>query len=415
MPDGIDLKRIINLYPETTVTDDDYTIVDSVNGGVKKFALGQALNDLKEDLSSVENNILTDDIKQALLQIAEKVAYIDEDGQDYYDALETALYPPADLVSISCVYTQSGTVYDTDTLDSLKPDLVVTALYDDQTTATVTTYTLSGTLTEGTSTITVSYGGKTASFAVTVSEAPSPSEMWESGVAYTPTVIQNNYINENTGAIESYSGWDWTGYLPCKGATIVVPSAINEGTAGGKYNAFFDEEYNVVEPSVQVSKTSAIPIYVPEDASYVGFSSIRSAISTCIANGITPYLTTGTSDMTAWANGIKYTNIEVVQNSYCAANTGVITPYNGWDRTGYMPCDGATRILFPPVPQNAGDPESNCFYDSNHGYVGKFTLSKTKSTYINVPSGAYYFMISSERAALSSALTGDIVPLAIPT
>lgn len=51
MPDGIDLKRIINLDPETTVTDDDYTIVDSANGGAKKFALGQALNDLKSELS----------------------------------------------------------------------------------------------------------------------------------------------------------------------------------------------------------------------------------------------------------------------------------------------------------------------------------------------------------------------------
>ena len=111
---------------------------------------------------------MTEDIKAALLQIAQKVAYIDEHGQDYYDALYAALYPPVDLVSITAVYTQSGTVYDTDTLDSLKEDLVVTAHYSDQTTETVTTYTLSGTLTEGTSTITVSYGGKTATFDVVV-------------------------------------------------------------------------------------------------------------------------------------------------------------------------------------------------------------------------------------------------------
>lgn len=75
----------------------------------------------------------------------------------------------ATLLSIEATYTQSGTVYDTDTLDSLKSDLVVTASYDDSTTATVTGYTLSGTLTEGTSTITVTYGGKTTTFNVTVS------------------------------------------------------------------------------------------------------------------------------------------------------------------------------------------------------------------------------------------------------
>lgn len=74
------------------------------------------------------------------------------------------------LVSISAVYTQSGTVYDTDTLDSLKSDLVVTATYNDSSTATVPSadYTLSGTLTEGTSTITVTYEGLTATFNVTV-------------------------------------------------------------------------------------------------------------------------------------------------------------------------------------------------------------------------------------------------------
>lgn len=112
---------------------------------------------------------LSDEAKQALLNCLAHVAWIDEDGQDYYDALESALYPPANLVSISCVYTQSGAVYDTDNLDDLKTDLVVTAHYSNSSTATVTTYTLSGTLTVGTSTITVAYGGKTTTFNVTVS------------------------------------------------------------------------------------------------------------------------------------------------------------------------------------------------------------------------------------------------------
>ena len=74
--------------------------------------------------------------------------------------------------SISAVYTQSGAVYDTDSLDSLKSNLVVTATFMDSTTGVIASedYTLSGTLTEGTSTITVSYGGKTTTFNVTVSE-----------------------------------------------------------------------------------------------------------------------------------------------------------------------------------------------------------------------------------------------------
>lgn len=115
------------------------------------------------------------DFIAALLQLAEKVAYIDDGGQTYYSDLFDALYhsEPAELVSISAEFTQGlNVIYDTDSLDTLKQYLVVTATYSDSTTATVpgTDYTLSGTLTEGTSTITVSYGGKTTTFNVTVTE-----------------------------------------------------------------------------------------------------------------------------------------------------------------------------------------------------------------------------------------------------
>lgn len=75
------------------------------------------------------------------------------------------------LTGIEATFTQSGTVYDTASLDDLEADLVVTGTYDDSTTAVITDYTLSGTLAEGTSTITVSYGGFTDTFSVTVSHA----------------------------------------------------------------------------------------------------------------------------------------------------------------------------------------------------------------------------------------------------
>ena len=95
----------------------------------------------------------------------------------------------AELVSISAVYTQSGTVYDTDSLDSLKSDLVVTATYSDSSTSTVASadYTLSGTLTEGTSTITVSYDGKTATFNVTVASGVTTMSITWSGNAVEKT------------------------------------------------------------------------------------------------------------------------------------------------------------------------------------------------------------------------------------
>lgn len=231
-------------HPEN-VTDGTYETMDDIQTQVN--ALDTRVTALE---AGSGGSGLTDDIKTALLQIAQKVAYIDAHGQDYYDDLYDALYSSTtrsvllvlshvsssntqstvevgdsytttltastnytlntvtvnmggvDVTSttyssgtvsipsvtgnivitasavlaaqsITATYTQSGTVYDTDSLDSLKADLVVTANYSGGTSETVpaSNYTLSGTLTVGTSTVTVNYAGLTDTFSVTVSHA----------------------------------------------------------------------------------------------------------------------------------------------------------------------------------------------------------------------------------------------------
>lgn len=76
------------------------------------------------------------------------------------------------LTSISAVYTptKARAVLSSDSLDTLKQNLVVTATYADSSTETIPAdeYYLSGTLTTGTSSVTVIYGGKTTTFEVTV-------------------------------------------------------------------------------------------------------------------------------------------------------------------------------------------------------------------------------------------------------
>ena len=81
-----------------------------------------------------------------------------------------------EVSSISVVYTQGDTtVYPSTLLNSLKSGLVVTATYSDGSTSPVLDYSLSGELTEGSSTVTVNYQGKTATFTVTVSAKPESS------------------------------------------------------------------------------------------------------------------------------------------------------------------------------------------------------------------------------------------------
>lgn len=128
--------------------------------------------------------------------------------------------------SITATYTQSGTVYDTDTLDSLKADLVVTANYSGGTSETVpaSDYTLSGTLAVGTSTITVEYAGLTTTFNVVVSVyVPTPVYELPSVTTFDGT----NYID--TGVVLLATDHDYS---------ICFDVADGYGTGGSQYYIF---------------------------------------------------------------------------------------------------------------------------------------------------------------------------------
>lgn len=196
-------------------------LAEQVVGSPSQAAIDQAVAQYIEDHPGSISG-LSEAAKVALLQIAQKIAYIDEHGQDYYNALYDAFYPPAELVGITAVYTQSGTVYDTDSLESLEADLVVTAEYSDGTSEVITSgYTLSGTLTAGTSTITVAYQGQTATFTVTVTERSLPEGYTRVEYVERPTGTANNYGHNTTGL--TLNGTD-TAVINIGFMTLSVPS-----------------------------------------------------------------------------------------------------------------------------------------------------------------------------------------------
>lgn len=129
--------------------------------------IGGELSDLKADLNHVG---LTQSVKVALLACFEHCAWIDDDGQDYYDALETALYE-SDYPMITATFNPgSAVIYTDDTLNSLKQYITVTyysAYGATGVTVAAADYTLSGTLTEGQNVIRVSYNDLSTTFVVT--------------------------------------------------------------------------------------------------------------------------------------------------------------------------------------------------------------------------------------------------------
>ena len=107
------------------------------------------------------------------------------------------------LSRISVVYTGGSVAVGTSVKDLT--GITVTAHYSDGSTVTVTGYTLSGTIAEGSNTITVSYGGKTANFTVTgVTESADPIYMLENVDSYEiydryNTANSLNYVNVTGG------------------------------------------------------------------------------------------------------------------------------------------------------------------------------------------------------------------------
>ena len=207
---------------------------------------------------------LSQEAKTALLNCFTHVAWADEHGQTYYDALAEALGMVKHLVSISAVFTQGeAVVYPSTALDELKTMLVVTAHYDDGTTETINDYILSGTLAEGTSTITATYNGKNATFNVDVTaEPPAPvldyisAVYTQSGTVYETTaldslkadlVVTAHLTDESTQIVDAA---DYT-----LSGTLAVGTSIVTATYQSKTTTFnANVSKTVVDTTVVVAK-----------------------------------------------------------------------------------------------------------------------------------------------------------------
>lgn len=296
---------------------------------------------------------VTEAVKQALLNCFAHVAWIDDQGQTYYDALEEALYPPANLVSISAVYTQSGTVYDNQTLDSLKSDLVVTAFWDNQTTTTVTDYTLSGTLTEGTSTITVLYADKSTTFNVTVTHAT---------VQYTITNTLTQCTNSNNASV------------------------INELTA---YSGTLTANSGYVMGTVSITMGGT-------DITSTAYDSSTKAISIASVTGNIVITAEAVEDV-GWVSGVAYSDIDWGDGGYALDTSGNIkTSSNSNDHVcDFIPCHNASAIKLSVKPHDS----TVYFYDENQtfiyrvGYVINIANVNNSEFPVPVPRNAYYFRV----------------------
>ena len=176
---------------------------------------------------------LSADAKSALMAVVDNIGYWkNPDPQKLKDDLRNALYN-VPVAAISAVYTQTRTVYATDTLDVLRNDLVVTAAYTDGSSAVRTDYTLSGALSAGVSVITVVLDGKTATFEVQVATARIPA----TGITLSSTALSITAGNSVrlTAAVEPADSTDTVVWTSSEEAVATV---AKDGTVTPVSNGF---------------------------------------------------------------------------------------------------------------------------------------------------------------------------------
>ena len=295
---------------------------------------------------------LTDDAKLAILACFENVVWVGDDGQDYYNALHDALYPPANLLSISALFSQgSNIIYDNQPLSDLKQYLTVTANYDDASSEVVNTYTLSGTLETGTSTITVGYGGKTTTFTVTVTHAT---------IQYTITNTLTHIVNSNSATV------------------------INENLS---YSGTLTADNNYVISSVTITMGST-------DITSTAYNSSTGTISIASVTGNIVITAVAVIDI-GWVSGVAFTQdeLDMSEGGYRINSSGeVYESGNASDKvSGFVPCRGASAIM---ATQRTTDGVI-WYYDENEDFImnvmERYSIEDPFPT--PVPRNAYFFRI----------------------
>lgn len=264
------IKAGVQEWMDENLTDPTDPIVDaslSLSGaaadakktGDEISSLKSALDDLEEQIEGGTGSGLTSAIKSALLQLAQKVAYIDDDGQTYYDDLYDALYPTVVYTAITLNKSSLsfGSLNTTQTLVATTTPSGGNVTWSSSNTS-VATVSQTGVVTAvgyGNATITATCGSLTATCSVAIAQATvtSISAVYtQSGVVYdnasldslkSDIVVTANWSN---GASSTVASADYTlsGSLAVGTSTVTV-------SYGGQIDTF----------SVTVTEAPVMPLY----------------------------------------------------------------------------------------------------------------------------------------------------------
>lgn len=220
------------------------------------YRITNVVADLEDRVSVLEQQEpgLSAEAKTALLACFEHVAWIDEHGPDYYQALAEALDAQVDV--LTAVYTpKNRTVYADDPVDSLKYFLDVK--WNGEAVA-VNDFTVSGSLVAGDSIITVAYNRKTVNVTV-----PVEAIKWRLSFADNDIQLYNGSANK------------WASDSSGFGGATLNPNNINRTFVSpkGRHPYYLDNG---------TFQTDKFPVPVPKNATSVTITPTPSTYYTAI-------------------------------------------------------------------------------------------------------------------------------------
>jgi hypothetical protein len=266
---------------------------------------------------------------------------------------EILIDPPVPtLTGITASYTDTTAIYPTTPLNDLKAGLTVTAQYSDNTSKPVTDYTLSGTLTVGTSAVTVTYEGKTTTFTVTV--APS-GDITKTDLSGTVSLSNNSpkVGNTITAAYAPGNGsgaqtWQWfradgtDDLIPGATTNVYTATAADVGKKIKVLLSFADQN-----GSLSATTTNAVAAAPSGDPQLSGTISISPDAGVTINTELTATYSGSETISYQWKK--DGTNVGTDSDKYTPTEAGSYTVTVS--ATGYQSKTSAAVIVTgPPVP-----------------------------------------------------------------
>lgn len=284
--------------------------------------------------------------------------------------------PEVTLTSISATYS-GGDVTAGTAVDDLT-GIVVTAHYSDGTSETVTGYTLSGTIAEGSNTITVSYGGMTTTFTVTGTSAGTTDDYavhnysdysWTNG-----GILRNNTFQE-------FSNYSYSEYIPCEVGVCYETNAVFYQPIAGMY----DENDNHLGDI----SSRGIMFISNNNAKKLRLNALTSDIPSA-------YFARYVHDPAS--SEYVFPEYKWTLGSYVNAS-GQIVSLSSYSYSEYIPVESGREILLCTNAVNF----SIAFYDANKEFTRTVNAgSESTEVSINVASDEQYFVLNSSTHACGS-------------